>query len=86
MFSMSVKSASFPKKLWWKPFTSLVKQIKVAFHLNWKNRVWSKNEKLFFKAIICTMTLGNKGANAKFSKFEIFASPYDDNRTIAAKQ
>ena len=32
------------------------------------------------------MTLGNKGANAKFSKFGIFASPYDDNRTIAAKQ
>ena len=42
--------------------------------------------KLFFKAILHTIALENKRTKAKFSKLVIFASPYDDNRTIAAKQ
>ena len=43
-----------------------------------------KMTKLFFKAILHTITLGND--RTKFSKMVIFVSPYDDNRKIAAKQ
>ena len=45
-----------------------------------------KMTKLFFKAILHTITLGNDRTGVKFSKMVIFVSPYDDNRKIAAKQ
>lgn len=45
-----------------------------------------KMTKHFFKTVLHTIILGNKRTKAKFSKFVIFASPYDDSRTIAVKQ
>ena len=60
--------------------------------LRWQFTLIEKTEyevkmtKLFFKEILHTITLGNNRTKAKFPKLVIFVSPYDDNRTIAAKQ